>query len=395
MRTEATVSRNTDLLTQLLLPRESFSFGFNGHVMARTSIGVDLYLDRATNPSTDGSPWATRSIVRLTQTMTTGSAYVPGSGPFRSVPARALATVRGTVFTDWNGNGQRDAGEEPVENVPLRIGSIAAAHTAKNGEFIFQNVPDGLHDVGLDLGALPIDFDAPPIPRVHVSLSGRDTRQVAFGLIPLGAIRGRVVRDLNGNGQLDRDEPAMDGAVVVLDSGKRSERLKRGAFAFEAVPSGEHTVTLLSESLPDGAQIAGDATQIARLERDRMTVDVAFLVSLSARAEIRKVFAGGSLPSSSPARVMMKKATTPESPSPQRRFSLQVAAFDDPERARHMVATLSSKGLDAYLVEPPISNPNAPYRVRIGRYDTRDDAERAAVEMRKSAGTLWITEGGK
>jgi hypothetical protein len=218
---------------------------------------------------------------------------------------------------------------------------------------------------------------------------------VAFGLIPLGAIRGRVVRDVNGNGQLDRDEPAMDGAVVVLDSGKRSERLKRGAFAFEAVPSGEHTVTLLSESLPDGAQIAGDGTQIARLERDRMTVDLAFLVSLSTRAEIRKVFAGGALPSSNPARATTTNATTRESPSPQRRFSLQVAAFDDPERARHMVAMLSSKGLDAYLVEPPISDPNAPYRVRIGRYNTRDDAQRAAVEMRKSAGKLWIAEGGK
>ena len=75
-----------------------------------------------------------------------------------------------------------------------RIDAVGAAESAKNGEFVFRNIPDGLYDVGLDLGALPIDFDAPAIPHLQVALSGRDTRQVAFGLIPLGSIRGRVVR---------------------------------------------------------------------------------------------------------------------------------------------------------------------------------------------------------
>ena len=180
------------------------------------------------------------------------------------------------VFTDWNGNGLQEAGENPVQGVPLRLDPLGRTETGKNGEFVFHNVPDGLHDVGLDLGALPIDFDAPSIPKVQVALSGKDTLQVAFGLIPLGAIRGRVVRDLNGNGMADRDEPAIEGAVVVLDEGRRSERSKRGQFAFEAVPSGEHTVTLLSESLPEGAMIAGrgDARRNApaRSHGDRSTV---------------------------------------------------------------------------------------------------------------------------
>jgi len=410
MRTEATVSRNTDLLTQLFIPRESISLGFNGHVMPRTSVGIDVYVDRAANPATDVSPWATRSIVRLIQTMPTGPAYVAGPGPFRSVPTRAVATVKGMVFTDWNSNGLRDAGEEPVHGVPLRIGSIAGTQTGKNGEFLFQNVPDGLHDVGLDLGALPIDFDPPAISRIQVSLSGRDTRQVTFGLIPLGAIRGRVVRDLNGNGRSDHDEPAVEGAVVVLDGGKRSEQLKRGAFAFEAVPGGEHTVTLLAESLPDGALIAGDAMQSARLERDRMTIDLAFLVSIATRAEIRKVFAGG--PLATPARTAgsppasgrdrstanagrpasAASSSTVPSSKVSGQFALQAAAFDDPLRARSMVEALIRKGFDAYVVEPPAGNPDAPYRVRIGRYDTRAEADRAAIEARKvTAEKLWVT----
>ena len=275
------------------MPRESLSLGLNGYVTSRTSLGVDVYLDRATTAALSGNPWATRSMVRLVHTLPTGAAYAPGgSGLFRSVPVRAVATVKGVVYADWNRNGLQDGGEDPVAGVPLQIEGLGAAESSKNGEFLFKNVPDGFHEVGLDLGALPIDFDAPAIPRLQVALSGHDTRQLAFGLIPLGSIRGRIVRDLNGNGTADSTDPVIDDAVVVLDGGKRSERSKRGEYAFEAVQSGEHSVTLLAESLPDGALIAGEATRVATLERGRMAVDVPFVVSLEKRAEIRKVFPG-------------------------------------------------------------------------------------------------------
>ena len=416
LRTEATLSRNADLLTQSFVPRESLSLGFNGYVAARTSLGVDVYLDRATTTSHTGSPWATRSIVRLVQTVPTGAAYsTGGSGLFRSVPVRAVATVKGVVYADWNGNGMQDPGENPIAGVPLRIDAVGAAESAKNGEFVFRNIPDGLYDVGLDLGALPIDFDAPAIPHLQVALSGRDTRQVAFGLIPLGSIRGRVVRDLNSNGAADSTEPAIEGAVVVLDGGRRSERSKRGQYVFEAVQSGEHSVTLLADSLPDGALIAGEATQIATLGRERMTVDVPFVVSLETRAEIRKVFPGSAAaalpkPGAAARRDGKPMPTVPKAdaaaakfdasaarvatpaPTPGT-FALQVAAFDDPARARQMVVELKNKGLPAYLVEPPTDAPNAPYRVRVGAYASRLDAERARGSVARTVGgEVWVTQ---
>ena len=414
MRTEGTVSRNADRLTQAFVPRESLSFGFNGYVTPRTSLGIDVYVDRAAVSPHSGSPWATRSMVRLVQTVPTGAAYSSaGSGLFRSVPVRALATVKGVVYADWNGNGQQDAGENPVAGVPLRIASVGTIETTGTGEFQFRNVPDGLHEVGLDLGALPIDFDAPAIPRLQVALSGRDTRAVAFGLIPLGSIRGRVLRDMNGNGAADSTDPPIDGAVVILDGGKRSERSKLGRYAFDAVQSGEHTVTLLAESLPDGALIAGDPTQVATLGRDRMAIDVPFLVSLGTRAEIRKVFPattarvpkaparkdgkpvpGAARPEASrtPSGPAASRVTSLATPAPGT-FALQVAAFNDPIRARQMVADLGDKGLPAYLVEPPPGDPNAPYRVRVGVYATRIDAERAAVSVaRMVGGKVWVTQ---
>ena len=416
LRTEGTVSRNADFLTELFLPRESLSLGFNGHVTSRTSVGIDVYVDRARLASANASPWATRSIVRLIQTLPTGSASAPGaSGLFRTVPTRAIATVKGMVFADWNGNGLQEAGENPVQGVPLRLEPVGAIETGKNGEFVFRNVPDGLHEVGLDLGKLPIDFEAPPIARLQVALSGNDTLQVAFGLIPLGAIRGRVVRDLNGNGTADRHEPAIDGAVVVLDEGKRSERSKRGQFAFEAVPSGEHTVTLLAESLPEGAMIAGEATRVATLQRDRMSIDLPFLISIETRAEIRKVFPGtvvasGPKPGAaarrdagSPAsRARSERPAAPVTTPPQAvraapavsvgAFTLQVAAFDDPLRARILVGELKQKGLAAYLVEPPPAIRTRPIESVLAGTRPAARQRRPRPEWNKATGgKLWVT----
>ena len=151
---------------------------------------------------------------------------------------------------------------------------------------------------------------------------------------------------------------------------------------FEAVQSGEHSVTLLADSLPDGALIAGEATQIATLGRERMTVDVPFVVSLETRAEIRKVFPGSAAaalpkPGAAARRDGKPMPTVPKAdaaaakfdasaarvatpaPTPGT-FALQVAAFDDPARARQMVVELKNKGLQ------PISSNRPPmHRMRL------------------------------
>jgi hypothetical protein len=58
-----------------------------------------------------------------------------------------------------------------------------------------------------------------------------------------------------------------------------------------------------------------------------------------------------------------------------------------------MVADLKDKGLPAFLIEPPPSDPNAPYRVRVGMYATRIDAERASGIVGRLAGVqVWVTD---
>ena len=68
-----------------------------------------------------------------------------------------------------------------------------------------------------------------------------------------------------------------------------------------------------------------------------------------------------------------------------------IAALSDPLRARSLVQDLSAAGYAAYLVNPGAADPDAPYRVRIGGYRSREAASSAATRLGKLRGEkLWV-----
>ncbi|OFW07271.1 MAG: hypothetical protein A3H96_17270 [Acidobacteria bacterium RIFCSPLOWO2_02_FULL_67_36] len=421
LRTEGTAARSIDLLTQSFVPRESMSAGLNGQLTRWTSVSFNVNVDRAPMPSLAGSPWMTRSMLRVVRTLPTGSSYTPNGNGNGIDPSRGTGIVSGFVFADWNANGVADAGENPIEGIPLRAGTTAVATTGRDGQFTFKSVPAGLRQIGLDTSALPVDFDPPAVASIQVELSRGDTRKVAFGLIPLGTIEGRVIRDVNKNGKADPADEPLDGAILILDGGMRSEQARKGRYRFDAVRSGAHTLKLLIESLPEGAAITGAAEVPAPLTRDRLSLDIAFLVAVEKRPEIRKVFppkGGGA--SAAPAGRQQKtppaaagrqpSATRPQAPavplvpapaSPKLRsseggakpvylFAVQVAALLNRDSAAALVRELKAAGLPVYLLESPDA-PDSLVRVRVGPFKSRTAAERAARRLeRQRGGKLWV-----
>jgi hypothetical protein len=403
LRAEGTAARNMDLLTRNLVPRESLNLGLNGQMTRLTSIAFNVNLDRSARLSGVGSPWTTRSMLRVVRSVPTGSVYVAGTSVVSAVAAgRGTGTVSGSVFADWNANGIADADEGLLEGIPLRIGPSQSV-TSRDGQFAFLNVPVGLREIGLDTSALPIDFDPPAVAAVQVELLRGDTKRVLFGLIPLGTIQGQVTRDANANRRADPGEEPVDGAIVILDGGARSEQVRKGRFRFDAVRSGEHLVKLLVESLPEGAVIAGDAEVKTVLGRDSLNASIPFLVSIEKRPEIRKVFpprigAGpppDPRPSSGPPTAAGRPAPTGIAAAPARpvagQFAIQIAAVGDQAGARELVRSLKASGLGAYLVSPPTGEPGGLYRVRVGPYPTRAAAARATAPLETIRGEkLWI-----
>ena len=404
LRAEGNAARNVDLTTGIFVPRESLGLGLNGQLSRWTAVAFNMNLDRAPSLALSGSPWITRSTFRVVRTISTGSVSVGNGSPIPGrVASRGFATITGTVFADWNANGSLDPGENPLEGIPLRTGP-ARSNTGHDGRYTFANVPAGRQQVGLDPEALPVDFDPPAVTVVDLELNRGDTRHVEFGLIPLGTIHGRVTRDANGNGKADTDEEPLDGAVVVLDGGLRSEQVRKGRYRFDAVRSGSHLVKLLTESLPEGARISGDAEVTSTLGRDALTADVSFVVAVDKRPEIRRVFPSrGGLAAAAPRRVPGRGAAANPGSSVRSSaaasvsgnaggYAIQIAALNDPLRAKELVAALQSSGMPAYLVTPPATDPDAPYRVRVGPYESAVAAQRMAATLEKKRGDkLWVT----
>jgi cell division septation protein DedD len=424
LRGETTLSRNVDLLTRDFVPRRSFTFGFNGQLAQDTTFSVTLTADRMPLLFGIGSPWTTRSMVRVTRMFSTGAARVTAAPGFTAAArSRGTGTIIGRVYTDWNGSATQDPDEEPLENIPVKITGSGSVTTRRDGEYAFLDVPTGPQQVGLDKAAVPIDFDPPAISAVDIELDRGSTRSVSFGLIPLGTVRGRVIRDANGNGKVDPGEEPINGAVLVLDRGSRSEEMRRGVYRFDSIRSGDHVVSLVKESLPEGAVIIGATDVPLALKRNQLTVDVDFLVTIEKRPETRKVFpsrsgapgpsaARGRTEAPAPPRTPAGPSSAPPppsaaarpavpspgpsarataAPSDAPRYAVQVAALNDPLRARVMAETLSAAGFPAYVVPPGPSDPDGPYRVRVGRYRTRQAASGAAATLQKLRGEkLWV-----
>ena len=413
LRLEGLAARNQDMISQALVARESFNVGVNGQVAHNTTLGLNLFAERSPLLTPQSSPWLGRSTLRVTRTFPTGAVRVPGTAAALLPEGRARGTgsIVGSVFADWDGDGIPDPDEGPLEGIPVLLGNSAATTSAR-GDFAFTNVPSGTLRVQVDLAALPVDFDPPSVPTLDLDLPRGETRRIAFGLIPLGTVSGRVLRDANSNNVLDPADEPIDAAVLVLDGGQRSEQVRQGRYQFESVRSGRHTLELLLESLPEGGTIIGQRLLEVAVTREQQSTAVDFLVKVDKRPEIRKVFpprSGTPLrgstktpPSRSPAASPTPSAATPERRvSPPRAaggraapggFTIQVAALSALTNARALAAQLEAKGYGAYVVVPPPEDANGLYRVRVGRYLSRAAAKRALPKLERLRGEkLWVT----
>lgn len=418
VRVEGTTSKNREFTTGVLVPREAVSVGLNGQLTSYTTIGLNVYADRAPiGVPNESNAWLTRSTLRVVHSIPTGAVRVANATGTTARAGRGTGTVSGSVFADWNANGQPDPGENVLAGIPVMLGTLSAVTTGRDGQFTFLNVPSGAQQVRLDLNALPVDFDAPAGTDVALEISRGETRRVAFGLLPLGTIRGAVFEDSNRNGQMDAGDMPLDHAVVILDGGQRSELARRGVFRFEAVRAGEHRIELLKESLPDGSTILGTTERPAPITRDAPQIDVVFLVTIEKRPEVRRVFpsrpglnppdaASAAKPAGSTpaAPVASSRAAAPRAPiavsrsplpdprSPVPLFTIQVAAMSEASNARDLMQELQRVGFDAYLVEPAAGTADSLYRVRVGKYESRTSAQRAVSRLETQLGLkMWIT----
>lgn len=73
-------------------------------------------------------------------------------------------------------------------------------------------------------------------------------------------------------------------------------------------------------------------------------------------------------------------------------YTVQVTALRRPDAARQVAVRLLARGFPAYVVQPASDAPVAVYRVRVGRYADRGEAERVLQRLeREEQFKPWIT----
>lgn len=164
-------------------------------------------------------------------------------------------TIRGEVFADLNGNGQRDSGEAGLAGVTVLIdtggngGADYSVATAADGTYTVEAVTDGTHKVIVvpPVNYLPVSNN----PQTAAILSGSEVVNT-FALRPATAISGRVSLF-----ELNTSIPAANLGVEIdyQNDGKvdaKTTTAADGTYLFANVPNGTHQIKVV---VPPGTTV--------------------------------------------------------------------------------------------------------------------------------------------
>ncbi len=191
---------------------------------------------------------------------------------------------------------------------------------------------------------------------------------VAVGIFLLGVFVGRGVRSQVG----DTDPLAMaaDGVAPVPE------------IPPVAVGSGSGAPTTSNEVLTYADQLAGKAPRETLAEQPRRAAATAQPTKPPAAAPNT---AASSPPASAPTSAPPAKAAAAPSVATEpsgEGFAIQLAALAKREEAETIVRRLTQKGYSAYVMAPAAGAPSV-YRVRVGKFKERREAESVSTRLQK------------
>ena len=236
---------------------------------------------------------------------------------------------------------------------------------------------DGFHEIQLNGKQLVFLFMAATVVSVVIFLCG--------------VLVGRGVRS-------ERSVSSTDTASVIVDA------TPQPAPAASAVPTGSDPTSATPPPAVDDSSLS----YTKRLDTSNPPEDLKPLPAAeraaaeapgkSARATptprpvaTPKPAAAAAAPASAPRKEEAPALSSSSDAAVRDGFAIQVAALREPGEADTIAKRLVSKGYGAYVLTPPDGRPNV-YRVRIGTFKTRREAEAIASKLQKEEQFKpWIT----
>ena len=191
---------------------------------------------------------------------------------------------------------------------------------------------------------------------------------------------------------------------VLVGRGVLDERGMLADPALDQVSGADLAAAAVSASAPPGAAPAAepappdDLSYFRRLEQPNLPPEDLQPVALSSPPPVKVDPAPPPVPAESPGREAggTESATEPVAPpsaepAPVQGYTVQLAALNSRTDAEEMAERLASKGYAAYVVTPTAGTPRV-YRVRVGMFPTRQEADTVAAKLQKEERfNPWVT----
>ena len=186
-------------------------------------------------------------------------------------------SISGTVYRDDNRSNSLNGGEAgyPEQTVQLldKDGQvIATTKTDANGNYSFDNLPDGTYSVKVVKDGALTDLEQTEDPDgtkdsasepIVLNEDNPTKKNVNFGYVPDYFIKGTIYRDGNRSGALDAGEKLYEGVTVNLVDADGTVVATTttdadGSYSFDKLPAGTYSVTVVQDGPIAGLEQTGD-----------------------------------------------------------------------------------------------------------------------------------------
>ena len=186
-------------------------------------------------------------------------------------------SISGTIYRDDNRSNSLNGGEAgyPEQTVQLLDKDGAVIKTTKtdaNGNYSFDNLPDGTYSVTVVKDGALTDLEQTEDPDgakdsasepITLDEDNPTKKNVNFGYVPDYSIHGLVYRDGNRSGALDAGEKLYEGVTVNLADADGTVVATTttdadGTYSFDKLPAGTYTVTVAQDGPIAGLEQTGD-----------------------------------------------------------------------------------------------------------------------------------------
>ena len=186
-------------------------------------------------------------------------------------------SISGTIYRDDNRSNSHNGGEAgyPAQTVQLldKDGQVIATTTTDaNGNYSFDNLPDGTYSVKVVKDGALTDLEQTEDPDgtkdsasepIVLNKDNPTKKNVNFGYVPDYFIKGTIYRDGNRSGALDTDEKLYEGVTVNLVDADGTVVATTttdadGSYSFDKLPAGTYSVTVVQDGPIAGLEQTGD-----------------------------------------------------------------------------------------------------------------------------------------